>query len=142
MFVLDTDVLTLVDRHGAGRSQRLIDRLDETDPDLLAATIISYEEQTRGWMAYLAQARSTSEQIRAYTRLERHLASWKRMRVFGFDEKCATIADNLRRRQRRLGIMDLRIAAIVIANGATLVTSNVRDFAMIDDLRVEDWTAE
>lgn len=142
MFVLDTDVLALVDRHGGGRSQRLIDRLEETDPDSLAATIISYEEQTRGWMAYLAQAHSTSEQVRAYTRLERHLASWKRMRVLGFDERCLKIAEELRRRHRRLGIMDLRIAAIVIANDATLVTSNLRDFAVIDDLRLEDWTAE
>ena len=140
MFVLDTDVLTLVDRHGVGRSQRLIGRLEETDPDLLAATIISYEEQTRGWMAYVAQAHSTSEQIRAYTRLERHLASWKRMRVLGFDTESAKIADELRRRHRRLGIMDLRIAAIVISNDATLVTSNLRDFAAIDDLKVEDWT--
>lgn len=48
MFVLDTDVLTLFDRHGAGRSHRLITRLEETDPNLLAATIIFYEEQTRG----------------------------------------------------------------------------------------------
>lgn len=139
MFVLDTDVLTLIDQHGAGRSQRLITRLEETDPNLLAATIISYEEQTRGWMSYLAKARSQPEQLKAYARLERHLNSWKQMSVLGFDDESAEIADVLRRRHRRLGIMDLRIAAIVIANKATLITANVRDFAMIDDLRVEDW---
>lgn len=141
MFVLDTDVLTLIDQHGAGRSQRLITRLEETDPNLLAATIISYEEQTRGWMSYLAKARSQTEQLKAYARLERHLNSWKQMSVLGFDDESAEIADVLRRRHRRLGIMDLRIAAIVIANRATLITANVRDFAMIDDLRVEDWTS-
>ena len=140
MFVLDTDVLSLIDQHGTGRSQRLVERLEQADPDSLAATVISYEEQTRGWMAYLAQARTTPEQIQAYMRLERHLASWKRMRVLGFDETAAQIASELRRRHRRLGVMDLRIAAIVITNGATLVTSNLRDFAVIDDLRVEDWT--
>ncbi len=41
-------------------------------------------------------------------------------------------------RTRRLGIMDLRIAAIMIANHVTLVASNLRDFAVLDDLRVED----
>lgn len=61
------------------------------------------------------------------------------MSVLGFDDESAEIDDVLRRRHRRLGIMDLRIAAIVIANRATLITANVRDFAMIDDLRVEDW---
>jgi predicted nucleic acid-binding protein len=45
-------------------------------------------------------------------------------------------------RNRRLGIMHLRIAAIVIANHVTLVAFNLRDFAVIDDLRVEAWTAE
>ena len=141
MFVLDTDVLSLIDQHATGRSQRLVDRLEQADPDLLASTIISYEEQMRGWMASLAQARSTPEQIQAYIRLERHLASWKQMRVLSFDESAAKIATELRRRYRRLGIMDLRIAAIVIANAATLVTANLRDFALIDDLRVEDWTS-
>ena len=141
MFVLDTDVLSLIDQHATGRSQRLVDRLEQADPDLLASTIISYEEQMRGWMASLAQARSTPEQIQAYIRPERHLASWKQMRVLSFDESAAKIATELRRRYRRLGIMDLRIAAIVIANAATLVTANLRDFALIDDLRVEDWTS-
>ena len=140
MFVLDTDVLSLIDQHGTGRSQRLVERLEQADPDSLAATVISYEEQTRGWMAYLAQARTTPEQIQAYMRLERHLASWKRMRVLGFDETAAKIASELRRRHRRLGIMDLKIAAIAIANDATLVTANLRDFTIIDDLQVEDWT--
>ena len=90
-------------------------------------------------MSYLAKARSQPEQLKAYARLERHLNSWKQMSVLGFDDESAEIADVLRRRHRRLGIMDLRIAAIVIANKATLITANVRDFAMIDDLRAEDW---
>ena len=61
MFVLDTDVLSLIDQHSPGRSQRLIERLDQAVPESLFATIISYEEQMRGWMAYLAKARTASE---------------------------------------------------------------------------------
>ncbi len=37
-------------------------------------------------------------------------------------------------RNRRRGSMGLRIAAIMIANHVTLVASNLRDFAVIDDL--------
>lgn len=140
MFVLDTDVLSLIDQHETGRSDRLIERLERTDPNTLFATIISYEEQMRGWMSYVAQARTISEQLQAYERLERHLASWKRVRLLSFNESAAVIAANLRRRHRRTGLMDLRIAAIAIAHRATLVTANVRDFAMIDGLKVEDWT--
>ncbi len=35
--------------------------------------------------------------------------------------------------------MDLRIASIVIANGATLLTRNLKDFTRVPDLRVENW---
>jgi len=34
----------------------------------------------RGWMSYVAQARTISEQIHAYEQLDRHLISWKRVR--------------------------------------------------------------
>ena len=41
----------------------------------------------------------------------------------------------------RIGTMDLRIAAIALVYGATLVTHNVQDFQRIPGLVIEDWTA-
>jgi tRNA(fMet)-specific endonuclease VapC len=38
-----------------------------------------------------------------------------------------------------VGTMDLKIASTVLANEATLLTRNTRDFARIPGLRVEDW---
>lgn len=38
-----------------------------------------------------------------------------------------------------IGTMDLRIAAIAIANEATLLSRNLKDFARVPDLKVEDW---
>ena len=37
--------------------------------------------------------------------------------------------------------MDLKIAAIVLANDATLLTRNLGDFRKVPDLKAEDWTA-
>jgi predicted nucleic acid-binding protein len=36
--------------------------------------------------------------------------------------------------------MDLRIAAIALAHGLTVLTRNVVDFAAVPALLVEDWT--
>ena len=60
--------------------------------------------------------------------------------TLSFNETAAVIAADLRRQHRKMGLMDLRIDAIAIAHRATLVTANVRDFVMIDALKIEDWT--
>ena len=39
-----------------------------------------------------------------------------------------------------IGPNDLKIAAICRAHGLTLVTSNVREFLRVPDLKVEDWS--
>jgi tRNA(fMet)-specific endonuclease VapC len=38
--------------------------------------------------------------------------------------------------------MDLKIASITLAFGATLVTRNWSDFIRIPGLKIEDWTKE
>ena len=40
----------------------------------------------------------------------------------------------------KIGTMDLRIASIVLANDATLITMNLRDYERMPGLKVEDWT--
>jgi tRNA(fMet)-specific endonuclease VapC len=35
--------------------------------------------------------------------------------------------------------MDLKIAAIALANDVTLLTRNLSDFGKVPDLRTEDW---
>jgi tRNA(fMet)-specific endonuclease VapC len=37
--------------------------------------------------------------------------------------------------------MDLKIAAIVLAHDATLLTRNQKDFSQIQGLKIEDWSA-
>ena len=60
--------------------------------------------------------------------------------MLNFDETAAVEFQRLRKLQRRTGTMDLKIAAIVLANNGTLLSRNASDFGPIVDLRVEDWT--
>jgi predicted nucleic acid-binding protein len=73
MIVLDTDHLSVLERSDQPGSAALLARLAHMPPAEVVTTIISYEEQMRGWMAYLARTRSMAQQVEAYRRLLRHL---------------------------------------------------------------------
>ena len=60
MVVLDTDHMSLLEWSSARDSARLRARLATLQPAEVVTTIISYEEQVRGWMAYLARLRSVT----------------------------------------------------------------------------------
>jgi hypothetical protein len=48
--ILDTDHLSLVLRQA---KCPFLDRLDQVPPDDVATTIVSFQEQIQGWLAYL-----------------------------------------------------------------------------------------
>jgi len=63
--------------------------------------------------------------------------------LFSFDQKETEIAAQIRvdleKRGEIIGPYDILIAATALANGATLVTSNIREFSRIPRLQIEDW---
>jgi len=139
MFVLDTDHMSLLEWDNEG-SAPLRERLADLDPDQVATTIISYEEHIRGWMTYIARARTIAQQVEGYKRLRRHLENYRQVPILDFDEDSATEFQRLRRARIRVGSMDLKIAAIVLAHHGTLLSRNRRDFEKVPGLVVEDWT--
>lgn len=140
MIILDTDLLTLVQRANSVEYQRLVQRLDAAN-DVVCVTIVSFEEQMRGWLSYSARARSLPQQVRAYSRLHELLADFQTRPVVDFDDHAATEFQRLVKLRLRVGTMDLRIAAIAFAQSATLLSRNLADFRKVPDLSVEDWTS-
>jgi tRNA(fMet)-specific endonuclease VapC len=69
MIVLDTDHMSVLERRDQPGSITLRARLAHVPPAEVVTTIISYEEQMRGWMAYLGRTRSVVHQVEAYRRL-------------------------------------------------------------------------
>jgi tRNA(fMet)-specific endonuclease VapC len=67
------------------------------------------------------------------------------LRVLPFDQKSARAAGLLRvmlqKQGTPIGNSDRMIAATAIAHDASVVTSNVREFARVPGLIVEDWRA-
>ena len=52
---------------------------------------------------------------------------------------CAAQFTNVKAAKTRIGTMDLKIASIALANGATLLSRNLDDFQRVPELRVVDW---
>jgi tRNA(fMet)-specific endonuclease VapC len=139
MLILDTDHMSAIE-WGGKDSGVLRERLADVPPDQVFTTIISYEEQMRGWMAYLARARNLAQQIEAYHRLRRHLDNYRQIAVLDFDERAAAEFQRLRQARVRIGTMDLKIAAVALSHDATLLSRNMADFSKVPALTVEDWT--
>ncbi|HSK72025.1 MAG TPA: type II toxin-antitoxin system VapC family toxin [Pyrinomonadaceae bacterium] len=119
---------------------RLQAKLDEFPAEEITTTIITFEEQFRGWMSYLAKMRSIDEQVFAYQTLKQYFDYFKTLTIIDFDTQAAEIYRNLKSQKIRIGSMDLKIASIAITNKAILVSRNLKDFEQVPDLSVQDWT--
>ncbi len=137
MFILDTDHVSLFQRNDPYVSAHVL----ATPSEELATTIITVEEQLRGRLDRIRQARSDEEVVRAYHNLLATSLYFRTITIIGFDEQAQIIFRRLRVQGIRIGTQDLRIAAVVLSRGATLVTGNVRDFATIPSLNIVDWSS-
>jgi tRNA(fMet)-specific endonuclease VapC len=139
MFVLDTDVLSILEWAAtSSAAQQLRDRLESLGGDVVT-TIICLEEQMRGWMSALSAAKRMKEQIEIYRRLRQQFNNLCKSRLIDFDELAAVKFQELKKSKIRVGTMDLKIAAIALAHDATVITGNTRDFKLIPGLQVKDW---
>jgi tRNA(fMet)-specific endonuclease VapC len=121
-YILDTDTLVLFQQGHAAVCQRLLAHsIDE-----LAISVITVEEQLSGWYTLLRRAKSPE-----------HLA---RFRILSFTLPTIDRFEQLKKRKLGVKHMDLRIAAVALEHAGTLVTRNVRDFQLVPDLGIEDWS--
>jgi len=139
MVLLDSDHMSLLQRGGA-EGDRIRERLNKLPPNEAATTIVNYEEQTRGWLARLARATTLDRQVSDYSELKILLRKYCNVPVVDFDSGAAARFEHLKQARIRIGTMDLKIAAIALANEATLLTRNLIDFRRVPGLQAEDWS--
>lgn len=107
----------------------------------IALPAIVVQEQMRGWLARLPRLKTAAQQADWYNRLvTRILPVWRRFDVLSFTQSAILRFDSLRALRLNIGKLDLRIAAISLEFGSTVVTSNTRDFGRVPGLRIIDWT--
>lgn len=115
-------------------------RMSRMSADDFFAPIISFHEQVQGWNAYISRGKKAADLVKAYMRLEKILGDFSQARIASFDKAAAEQFDSLKTQRIRIGTMDLRIAAIALVHGYTLLSRNLVDFQKVPGLIVEDWT--
>ena len=132
MFLFDTDTLSQVLKR-------------DPSPSLLArlATVPTEEQFTSaitvGEMVYGAHRSDRREYL--LRQFEERL--WPMTQILPFDRAAGEIFGRVRAEMDRAGTPlaepDLRIAANALTHNLTMVTGNVRHFARVAELRVENW---
>jgi tRNA(fMet)-specific endonuclease VapC len=138
MILLDTDHISALQFDENAAAARLRSRLEALARSELSTSVITVEEQLRGWLAAIHSRTKPSDQVVFYERLRllvRFFASWT---VLPFDATAVAEFERLQKAKIRVGTMDLKIASIALSHGCTLLTANSRDFEKVPGLRIED----
>jgi tRNA(fMet)-specific endonuclease VapC len=139
-YLLDTDHLSIIQQRTGPEYRAVMAHLALHPRADIALSVINFHEQVLGCQTYLARARASADLIRGYGMLSRVITDFAGATVLPFDAAAGTALDGLAAARIRIGSMDLRIAAIALANGLTVVTRNVRHFRRVPGLVTEDWT--
>ena len=137
MLILDTDHLSHLG-DPAPDGMNLLRRLSESAQPV-ATTIVSVEENLRGWLAQIRSANTSEREMMAYSRFQRRVEFFADWLILPWDSDAVSAFARIRSQGVRIGTQDLRIAAITLAHDAVLLTRNTVDFAKVPGLRFENW---
>jgi tRNA(fMet)-specific endonuclease VapC len=135
MLILDTDHFSEY-LGGSSAGARLRDRLTGLSA---ATTIITIEEQSRGWLARIKRARVLDAKVAVYSRYHHMISTAGRWTILPWDRASAEVFEHISAVRPRVGTADLMIASIALANKAPLLSRNLRDFERVPGLEVRDW---
>lgn len=136
-YILDTDHVTLFQHSYPKISQRA----RTVGSSNIFVTTVTLEEQLRERLAGISRSATKPERLAvAYENLRKTLLYFCSVNLLNFDDAAYNCYQSLHQQKIRIGTQDLRIAAIALANQATLVTRNQQDFSKVSSLSLEDWT--
>jgi tRNA(fMet)-specific endonuclease VapC len=139
-YLLDTDHLSIIQQRTSPEYGAIMARFALHPRSDIVLSVISFHEQVLGCHTFLTRARASADLVRGYGMLGRVITDFGGATVLPFDAAAGAALDGLVAARIRIGSMDLRIAAIALANGLTVVTRNVRHFGLVPGLVTEDWT--
>lgn len=132
-YILDTDHFSLLQREHPILNQRIA----LVNPEEIAITVVTVEEQLRGWLSVIrrySQSNNPEKLIWAYMGLRDAVNYISQFQVVELTLEAYNLFVELRQQGVRIGTQDLRIAAITLSQQVTLATRNQRDFSQVPNL--------
>lgn len=139
MILLDTDHFSPLVFPGSLGHGRLTARMASSADQDFAITVISVDEESRGWTAIINRLSDLHQQVPVYEQLARLVSFLRAWRIVTLDRSAADEFAMLRQQRVRIGAQDFKIAAIALTHDALLLSANLRDFRKVPGLRVENW---
>lgn len=136
-YILDTDHVSLI----LGNHSQVITNAAKHQ---IFVTIVTVQELFNGWVGRINDPSLLHNLPALYSKLHTTLEYLSTIEVLNFTLEADTCLKKLLKdypplRKNRLQ-KDMRIAAIALSIGATVVTRNQRDFGQVPGLSIEDWT--
>ena len=138
MIVFDADILSELFRGSADH----VRRAEAIPVEQHAIPVVVVEEILRGRLNEIRRAEAGKSRIgieRAYDLLKETVRYIQHFRVLSYVSDAERVYQDWRQQKIRIGTHDLRIAAICVADSATLISRNRRDFELVPGLSVEFW---
>jgi len=133
MYLLDTNIISYWMRG----DKRVIDRIKKHSPSDLSLSTITLAEILYGIEKSPTKKKERRLKIKQISSL---------LGLYSFDEAAAGEYAFIRAQLERKGMViserDTQIASVAMANKLIVVTHNVKEFARISKLKVEDWATE
>lgn len=139
MIILDTDHINILQNEHTDQCLALTAGMAASLDQDFVTTVITLEEQLRGWLALIHRSHDANRQVSPYVKLNQVVDYFGRWTRLPFDDPAAEMFKDLRSQKVRIATMDLKIASIALVHNSLLLSANLRDFQQVPDLRVEDW---
>jgi tRNA(fMet)-specific endonuclease VapC len=140
IYLLDTTTLTHLRHRHPGVYSMYSRHNDPMSGDIVGVASVNVEEVLTGWLGYLQRSRTPQEEQYASQMLNDTVYSLARFALYAMTDAAVIRHVALRKLKLNVGRNDLRLAALAMELGATVVTDNIRDFARVPGLLWVDWT--
>lgn len=132
-YMLDTNICIFLIKN---RPEKMIKKFLSMEPEDICISSITYAELVYGVEKSQAREKNRIALMLLLSEIE----------ILPYDDLAAqtygVIRTDLERKGTPIGPMDLLIAAHAKSKRLTIVTNNVREFARVEGLAVEDWVNE